>query len=301
MDWELLESWGIEKDSDPKKICEVLEERQLEFLQMRRNENDSAKKSEIAEELKKLEAQLKQAKKEAKKQLDSSESNSVGTVSEPDASGDGQIAEMKKKLDAIKKQEEQRREEEKARIEAASADDTQDTGNVPTGSQPITPSPQTKPDTPTTPANRGAIPVGDSKQQLQSGIVEYNNGNYNAAFSIFNDLAQKGNPEAEYYVSILFSKGLGTAPDNDKANFWLKKSADHRYVEAQFAYAMTLLSNRSGTDPLSKEGMQYLAKAADQDYQPALKQYVDIVLRGYHELSAIRSAIKYSSDRKSVV
>ena len=168
-------------------------------------------------------------------------------------------------------------------------------GSAPTGSQPVTPSPQTKPDPPTAPANRGAIPVGDSKQQLQSGIVEYNNGNYNAAFSIFNDLAQKGNPEAEYYVSILFSKGLGTAPDNDKANFWLKKSADHRYVEAQFAYAMTLLSNRSGTDPLSKEGMRYLAKAADQDYQPALKQYVDIVLRGYHELPAIRSAIKYSS------
>ena len=89
MDWELLESWGIEKDSDPKKICEVLEERQLEFLQMRRNENDSAKKNEIAEELKKLEAQLKQAKKEAKKQLDSSEPSSVGTVSEPDAFGDG--------------------------------------------------------------------------------------------------------------------------------------------------------------------------------------------------------------------
>ena len=96
MDWELLESWGIEKDSDPKKICEVLEERQLEFLQMRRNENDSAKKSEIAEELKKLEAQLKQAKKDAKKRPDSPGSNSVSTFSEPDASGDRQMAEMKK-------------------------------------------------------------------------------------------------------------------------------------------------------------------------------------------------------------
>lgn len=60
MDWELLEPWGIEKDSDPKIICDVLEERHLALLQMFRNETESAKKNEIEEELKKLEAQLKQ-------------------------------------------------------------------------------------------------------------------------------------------------------------------------------------------------------------------------------------------------
>lgn len=191
MDWELLETWGIEKDSEPKQICDTLEDLQLTLLQKRRNETDFAKKNEIADELKKIEVQLKQAKKEA--------SN---------------------------RQVEKKREEEKAGHDVSAAD-------------------------------RDAVPASDSRLQLQSGITEYRNGNYYAAFSLFNDLAQKGNAEAEYYLSQLYSKGHGTTEDKDRADFWLEK-------------------------------------AADQDFQPALKQYVDIILMGYYELSAVKKAIKYS-------
>ena len=191
MDWELLETWGIEKDSEPKQICDTLEDLQLTLLQKRRNETDFAKKNEIADELKKIEVQLKQAKKEA--------SN---------------------------RQVEKKSEEEKAGHDVSAAD-------------------------------RDAVPASDSRLQLQSGITEYRNGNYYAAFSLFNDLAQKGNAEAEYYLSQLYSKGHGTTEDKDRADFWLEK-------------------------------------AADQDFQPALKQYVDIILMGYYELSAVKKAIKYS-------
>lgn len=228
MDWELLETWGIEKDSEPKQICDTLEDLQLTLLQKRRNETDFAKKNEIADELKKIEVQLKQAKKEA--------SN---------------------------RQVEKKSEEEKAGHDVSAAD-------------------------------RDAVPASDSRLQLQSGITEYRNGNYYAAFSLFNDLAQKGNAEAEYYLSQLYSKGHGTTEDKDRADFWLEKAADHKFAEAQYVYAGRLLSNRTGMDSLPKDGMQYLAKAADQDFQPALKQYVDIILMGYYELSAVKKAIKYS-------
>ncbi len=73
MDWELLETWGIEKDSDPKSICDALEERQLTLLQMRRSESDSEKKAEIENERKNVENQLKLAKKEAKKKIEDSD------------------------------------------------------------------------------------------------------------------------------------------------------------------------------------------------------------------------------------
>lgn len=228
MDWELLETWGIEKDSEPKQICDTLEDLQLTLLQKRRNETDFAKKNEIADELKKIEVQLKQAKKEA--------SN---------------------------RQVEKKSEEEKAGHDVSAVD-------------------------------RDAVPASDSRLQLQSGITEYRNGNYYAAFSLFNDLAQKGNAEAEYYLSQLYSKGHGTTEDKDRADFWLEKAADHKFAEAQYVYAGRLLSNRTGMDSLPKDGMQYLAKAADQDFQPALKQYVDIILMGYYELSAVKKAIKYS-------
>lgn len=304
MDWELLKTWGIEEDSDPKKICDTLEERQLALIQMRRSENDSAKKAEIAEELKNIEKQLKLAKKEARKKPEDS-AVSAGSSFDEAVSEEDKDAEMKRKLDELKRQEEQRREDEKARAEALQPDDTGDGKDdqpnnppvKPVQPTPVIPSPQST----GTEANLGTVPAGDSKQQMQKGIAEYNNGNFNAAFVIFNDLAQKGNPEAEYYLSQLFNKGQGTSVDRDKAVFWLKKSADHKYVEAQYAYAITLLSNRTGTDPLPKEGMQHLAKAAEQDFQPAMKQYIDIVLKGYHEFYAIKNAIQYASKLQSLL
>lgn len=282
MDWELLKAWGIEEDSDPKKICDTLEERHLELLQMRRNEDDSTKKAEIANELKNIEKQLKLAKKEIRKKHEDTVL-STGTSFDEAVSEKDDMTEMKRKLDAIKKQEEQRREDEKARAKVLK----------PVRSTPIPSSPQ--------PTGLGRVPAGDSKQLLQRGIAEYNSGNFSAAFVIFNDLAQRDNPEAEYYVSQLFSKGQGTSADRDKAKFWLKRSADHKYVEAQYVYASTLLSNRFGTDPLRKEGMQYLAKAADQGFQPAMKQYIDIVLRGYHEIYAIKIALQYTSKLQSLL
>lgn len=130
-------------------------------------------------------------------------------------------------------------------------------------------------------------------QQLQTGIAHYNSGNYSSAYAIFNDLAQKENPEAEYYLSQLFSKGLGVSVDQSRSYFWLKKSVDQKCAAAQYTYGLILMTNRPGTDPVFHEGMQYLAEAAEQDLQEAMKSYVDIVLMGYYEPEAIKNAVKY--------
>ena len=145
------------------------------------------------------------------------------------------------------------------------------------------------------------VSVVANKLQLQNGIIQFNNGNYQGAYVLFNDLAQKGDPESEYYLAQLFNKGLGVTMDRERALFWLKKSADHKYVEAQYSYAMTLLPNRLGTDPLFHEGMQYLAEAADQDHPLALRNYVDIVLMGYNETSAIKKAVQYHAKLQPLI
>ena len=62
MDWKLLETWGIKKNSDYKMICDELEEHQLMLIQMRRSESDPEKKEKIIEELKNIDKQLEQAK-----------------------------------------------------------------------------------------------------------------------------------------------------------------------------------------------------------------------------------------------
>lgn len=301
MDWKLLETWGIKKNSDYKMICDELEEHQLMLLQMRRSESDPEKREKIIEELKNIDKQLEQAKKErTKKSEDSVVSYSVQL--DESTLEDDKRAEMKRKLDDIKKQEEKRRKDEKAKAKAEALSRDNVSSNKDSASIKKMPKSVESMSAHSLPkesahagANLGMIPVSDDNQLLERGVVEYNNGNFDSAFVIFYNWAQKGDPEAEYYLSQLFSKGHGTSVDTDKANFWLKKSADHKYIEAQYAYAIALLSNRSGIEPLSKEGMKYLEKAADQDFYPAMRKYIDIVLQGYQELFAIKNAIQYAS------
>ena len=146
-----------------------------------------------------------------------------------------------------------------------------------------------------------AAPDHDTRQSVQTGISYYNRGNYTAALAVLSAEATRGNAEAEYYTSVMYGHGYGTAADPARSEFWLKKAADDQYTEAQYAYACTLLSRRSGTEPLSKEGMDYLEKAADKDFQPAMKKYVEIILKGYREQPAIDKAIRYSAELQKLL
>ena len=57
-------------------------------------------------------------------------------------------------------------------------------------------------------------------------------------------LAQKGNPEAQYYLGIMYSRGKGgIQQDDDEASMWLQKSADQGYEDAQTELAMLIPPN----------------------------------------------------------
>lgn len=55
--------------------------------------------------------------------------------------------------------------------------------------------------------------------------VSYDRANYQTALKVWMGQAELGNADAQNYVGEIYLKGLGTAPDYDKARTWFEKAA----------------------------------------------------------------------------
>jgi len=53
------------------------------------------------------------------------------------------------------------------------------------------------------------------------------------AFELYLKAAKKNNAEAQYWLSIMYLKGMGITDDDDKALHWVSASADQNYKPAQ--------------------------------------------------------------------
>lgn len=84
-----------------------------------------------------------------------------------------------------------------------------------------------------------------SAQHITLENVEYNylQGYYKKSFKLAFPLAKEGIPEAEYTVGYLYYYGYGTEQNTDLAYYWIRASAQKRYLPA--IKALSILSAQS--------------------------------------------------------
>ena len=63
--------------------------------------------------------------------------------------------------------------------------------------------------------------------------IAFDRANYATALGIWLPKANEGDSEAQTYVGEVYEKGLGTAPDYQKAVIWYRKAAEQGYSTAQ--------------------------------------------------------------------
>jgi TPR repeat protein len=108
-----------------------------------------------------------------------------------------------------------------------------------------------------------------SNDTLQQAQLELRNGYDRAAEQGFAELAQKGNPDAQYWVGYLTELGVGTKRDPQKAIASLKQAADHNIVAAQLQLGEIYMRGDL-VPPDSSLAKDYLQRAAYQgDHQAA--------------------------------
>jgi TPR repeat protein len=100
-------------------------------------------------------------------------------------------------------------------------------------------------------------------EDLQQGLSAIEVEDYLQAYEVFKELAQQGNPEAQYNLAILYKQGRGVMQDVKQAVGWFRKAADAGIADAQY-YLGHLYDKGEGVEQNYAEAFNWYQKAAEQ-------------------------------------
>ena len=83
--------------------------------------------------------------------------------------------------------------------------------------------------------------VQSSAAGFEQGVSAYRNGQHQQAFKIWQRLARNGDRRAQYYLSFMYTKGVGTVKSAARASHWLHKAAENGLAAAQLTLGLMYL------------------------------------------------------------
>lgn len=113
-----------------------------------------------------------------------------------------------------------------------------------------------------------AIPAFAEKSDA---LAAYQTGNYREAVRLFRPLAERGDPEAQYYLGYMYEKGQGVAKDHERMRTWYQRSADNNYAKAQYKVAVGYAFGLGGLPQSDEDATKWLHQSAANGYRRAQK------------------------------
>jgi len=96
---------------------------------------------------------------------------------------------------------------------------------------------------------------------LREGVVAYKKGDYHKALKEFQQAINEDDSIlANYFIGILYLKGLGTTKNLDKAEIYLKKASQKGNIRAQCALAEVYLEKKEKPQKIQRliqEGIKH--------------------------------------------
>jgi TPR repeat protein len=89
------------------------------------------------------------------------------------------------------------------------------------------------------------------------------------AFKLFSGAAQKGDPQAAYYLGMMYQNGMAVARDMKAAAHWLQFAANRQTPAAMYALAKLYLAG-DGVKRDDIAARRWIEKAADLEYPEAV-------------------------------
>ena len=115
---------------------------------------------------------------------------------------------------------------------------------------------------------------------FDDGVNAYEKGDYKTALTIFEDLAKKGDIDAQYNLGLMYDNGYGVKQDYKKAFEWYEKAAKQGYANAQFNLG-AVYDNGEGVRQDKKIAKEWFGKACDGGFQIACDNYKILNQQGY--------------------
>lgn len=116
---------------------------------------------------------------------------------------------------------------------------------------------------------------------FNDAVNAYKKGDFETAFLIWQDLANKGNMEAQFYLGVFYETGNDAVKsDHLKALEWYEKAAIQGYTEAQF-YLAAMYDNEYGVKHNKEKAKEWYGKACDGGNKDGCDFYKELNQQGY--------------------
>lgn len=142
----------------------------------------------------------------------------------------------------------------------------------------------------------------DPETLVMAGAFMFKNQNYQATVTLLEKAAKLGSAEAQFYLSSLYSEGVGVTKDLKKAKQLMTQSAESGYAMAQFGLYLYYQSEIEGEQNTEK-ALSWLEKAVNQDYLKAQLAYAVHLTESqqHHQaFQVLQKAVKNQSDEEEV-
>lgn len=108
--------------------------------------------------------------------------------------------------------------------------------------------------------------AGDS--QFERGIAAYQAGDLKLAVRLWQPLAERGDPEAQFGIATLYHAGKGLPLDRTESSYWFLLSAEQGFAAAQYNLG-NAYKRGEGLRPNAKMAIYWWEKAAAQGFAAA--------------------------------
>ena len=98
---------------------------------------------------------------------------------------------------------------------------------------------------------------------FDDGVNAYEKGDYKTALTIFEDLAKKGDIDAQYNLGLMYDNGYGVKQDYKKAFEWYEKAANQGIAKAQHNLGV-MYERGQGVKQDYKKAFEWYEKSAIQ-------------------------------------
>lgn len=106
-------------------------------------------------------------------------------------------------------------------------------------------------------------PLSDDSKQYRQGVEAADRGDFQRTFTLWQPLAEKGYPRAQYGLGVLYERGQGTQRNLHLAVKWYTKAAEQQIWEAQVNLGLILIGGE-GVPRDYQAAAAWFGKAADQ-------------------------------------
>jgi TPR repeat protein len=104
-----------------------------------------------------------------------------------------------------------------------------------------------------------------NQSQLDQAISLIEGKKYTEAFTLFQKLAESGDPEAQHNLALLYRTGKGVEKNLDLSVYWFRKAADQGVSDAQY-YLGYMYDTGEGVDQNKKYAYVWYHKAAERGH-----------------------------------